>query len=440
MDFSIADASTTRKNLSLTFSADDVARAIDRAVAERRKTLTLPGFRTGKVPAGLIEKRFGDEIIPAATQQALDEALADVLKKEGLHPLSGVELDNPSGLFKRGEGYSCTMSFDVLPAIEFPAYEGLEVDQEKVVVDDADVDAIIDRLRTDLAELVDLPLARLPQDGDQVVVDYKGFDENGQALDDVQGQFPLVLGRKQALPDFENLVKTILPGEEKDGPVAFPADYAHKPLAGKTVTMHVKVISLKERKEPEINDELAKKAGAKDLAELRKQIAEHLENSKKQQVRSDAMQKLLDGLMAQVSVDLPQSLVDVRVRRAVAEHFARQSGDAAQPSEEERNAYADKVRPDIEQALRPQVFLMALARKENLDVKPEEVELQIYQMAMRSGQDYRKLSDAYRRAGLNNDLYDRLLADKAISLVYSKAKVHEVEPARAEGETAGADA
>ena len=141
------------------------------------------------------------------------------------------------------------------------------------------------------------------------------------------------------------------------------------------------------------------------------------------------MQKLLDGLLAQVSFDLPQSLVDVRVRRAVSEHFARQSGDAAQPSEEERTAYADKVRPDIEAALRPQVFLMALARKENLEAKPEEVELQIYQMAMRAGQDYHKLSEAYRRAGLTNDIHDRVLADKALSLIYSKAKVQEVEPA-----------
>ena len=439
MDFSVADASTTRKNVSLTFSADDVAKAIDRVVAERRKTLTLPGFRTGKVPAGLIEKRFGDELVPAATQQALDDALADVLKQTSLYPLSGVELDNPSGLFKRGEGYSCTMSFDVLPAIEFPVYEDLPVEQEKVVVDDADVDAILERLRTDTAELIDLPIARLPQDGDQAVVEYKGFDENGEALDDVQGQFPLVLGRKQALDDFENLVKTILPGEEKEGPVTFPADYAHKPLAGKTVTMRAKVISLKARKEPEIDDELAKKAGAKDLADLRKQIAEHLENTKKQQARSEAMQKLLDGLLAQVSFDLPQTLVETRVRRAVNEHFARQAADAAQPSDEERAAYADKVRPEIEQALRPQVFLMALARKENLEVKNEEVELQIYQMAMRAGQDYRKLSDAYRRAGLHNDIHDRVLADKAQALVYSKAKVQEVEPAGKATET-GADA
>ena len=115
--------------------------------------------------------------LTALWPNAARPSLAEVLKQTSLYPLSGVELDNPSGLFKRGEGYSCTMSFDVLPAIEFPTYEDLPVEQEKVVVDDTDVDAIVDRLRTDMAELVDLPIARLPQDGDQAVVEYKGFDE-----------------------------------------------------------------------------------------------------------------------------------------------------------------------------------------------------------------------------------------------------------------------
>jgi len=437
MDFTVTAPSGTRKTIALSFTADDVAAAIDKDVAERRRNLVLPGFRKGKVPAGIIEKRFGEEIMPAATQKALDDALAVALQKEKLFPLSAVDLDNPSGLFKRGSDYACTMSFDVLPDIDFPAYTGLAVEQPKVTFEDKETDELIARLREDIVDLKPLAIARLPQDGDLADVSYTGYNENHEPIPGVDGKFNVVLGKGQTLPDFETLVKSVLPGEEKEGPVAFPADYQQKDLAGKTITMKVKVNDLKERKELPLDDEFAKKAGSENMEKLREAIKEHLISNKRQTARGIAMRKLLDGLLEKApAFDVPAGLVESRLRRASAEYFSAMQKEGQAPDEKAVKDFRDNSRPAIERELRPQVFLMALARKEGLDVTNEEVEMQIYSMAARAGQDYRHMSEAYRRAGMTNEIYDRLLADKAMNFIYDKAEITEIEAAAAAQEDA----
>lgn len=427
MDFAVESVTPTRKKITLTLKAEDVNAAIDKIVADRAKTISLPGFRKGKVPHNVVEKRLGEEIYAAATQEALDSALSDALEQEKLHPLSGVDLDNGNAV-KRDEVFSCVMTFDVLPDIAFPNYVELPVNQDLVVLNEKDVDDIIEHLRSDMAEHHEITEARLPEDGDQVDVDYDGF-ENGEPVDDVKGtHFTLVLGQKQALPDFEAIVKTVKPGEEKEGTVNFPEDYGHKPLAGKAITMKVKVNSISSRILPVVDDAFALKAGAESLEKLRESIKEHVEASKKQQVRAEAMQALLDGLMQDLTFELPKTLVESRTRRLLSDRFGRLARTGAMPEEGEREKMEAEAKAQAEEDLKPQVFLMTLARKEGLDVHPQEVEMQIYSMAMRAGQDYQKVSDAYRRSGLVHEIHDRILADKGMDFIYSKAVITEVEP------------
>ncbi len=383
----------------------------------------MNGFRKGKVPSSTIEKLLGAEIFPAATQNALDKAFSDTMEKEGIHPLSAAEMEDTPAIFERGAAYACKLSFDVLPDIAFPVYEGLEVKQTKAAVKESEIEDVLARIRSDFAEISSQSSNRLPEEGDQVELHYKGFNENNAPIDQVEGDITIIIGKKQVIEDFEKLVKTTMPGEEKSGPVAFPEGYGHKDLAGKTITMRVNVKSVKARILPEVNDDLAKKAGLDSLEKLRGEIESNLASQKKQVARANAMKTLLDQLLKQVTFDLPAVLVNSRVRRAVNEHDSVIRHEGKEPD----GKYEEVVRPQIEEELRPQVFLMALARKENLEVKPQEIELQIYQMAMRSGQDYKKMSDLYHRAGLTNDIHDRLLADKALDLVYKKANVVEVD-------------
>ena len=150
------------------------------------------------------------------------------------------------------------------------------------------------------------------------------------------------------------------------------------------------------------------------------------------------MKKLIDGLLEKVSFEIPDSMLNARVERVVQEQamkLQRMGLDDLRQAQEEKREEAKK---EALETLRPQVFLMALAQKENITVNDQEVEMAIYGMAMRAQQDYKKVSEAYHKSGLIYELRDRILADKALEMVYSKAKINEV-PAVSLSEPKNAD-
>ena len=440
MEFVVEPLSSTRKQIVITLTADDVNAAINTAVSGFQKDLSLPGFRKGKVPASVVEKRFGEDVYVRATQDKVNALLQQLLKETNLVPVSSMEMDNHAA-FVRNTEFKCTIAFDVLPEIEFPNYDGLTVDQAKSDVSDGDIDEILTRLRNNFAELVEMTEDRLPMDGDTVDVDYSGVDEEGNAVADVQGEnFAVALGQGQALPDFEALVKTAKLGEEKTGPVSFPADYPHAPLAGKTITFTIKVNKIQTSQLPEVDEEFAKKVGQETVEKLKESIAEHITATKAQAARSEAMKTLVDGLLEKVTFDIPQSMIDARVERIINERSMRlqRMGMDDLRKDKATEELREEALKEAMPTLRPQVFLMALAQKENLTVTEQEVEMAIYGMAMRAQQDYQKVSEAYHKSGLIHELRDRVLADKAMELVYSKATINEV-PAKSLSEDEAAN-
>ena len=130
MEFVVENLSPTRKKIAFTLTADDVNAAINTAVKGFQKDLSLPGFRKGKVPASVVEKRFGEDVYARATQDEINGLLQKTLKESSLTPVSSMEMDNHDA-FARDTEFKCNVTFDVLPEIEFPNYEGLEVDQAK---------------------------------------------------------------------------------------------------------------------------------------------------------------------------------------------------------------------------------------------------------------------------------------------------------------------
>ena len=429
MECVVEAVSTTRKKLVVSLSAEEVNAALNASIAEYRKDLVLPGFRKGKVPASVIERRFGNDVASHAMEQKINAVVGKAIEDNKLTPLSGMEQDNHA--FIRNQDFNCTVAFDVLPDIDFPNYIGLPVEETRTVVTEEEKQAVIERLRENIAELVDVAEDRLPQDGDVIDVNYSGVDEAGQALDDVKGEhFSVTLGKGEALPDFEALVKTIKVGEEKSGPVVFPENYGHQPLAGKTVTFTILLNAIKQRNLPEVDEEFAKKVGSESLEKMEADLTETLTNNKKQTNRNAAMQKLLDNMMEGITVDIPESLLNSRISRILGEHSARleRMGKKLEELGEGADIIREEAKNEALATLRPHVFLMALGIREKLAVTNDDVNMAIYNMSIRVKQDYQKVREVYERSGLIYELRDRILADKAIEFVYSKAVVTEVDP------------
>ncbi len=427
MEYVIEDLSPIKKKINVTLDAAEVDAAIAAAVAMYRTSVQLDGYRKGKVPATLVEKRFQEQIYREAKQDLINVHINEVMQEGGFTPVSGIELEG--GDLTRGEALSYSFSFEVLPDFELPKYEGLEVELEKTVVEPSEVQEVIDRIRRDKSTLHPVEGKEPPKDGQVAVVSFEAF-ENGEPVEGIKAQnFELTLGEKQALEGFEELVKTIPFGGEGEGDVSFPADFINTELAGKTLRMKVTVHSVKERRLPELNDDLAKSMGVEGVDKLRENIEQSYRNSRDGLHRAAAQKKMLDGLLKMVDFPLPESMVDLSVKNLLADmqgRLERQGKNIASLGKTYEELRA-QVLPEAENITRAQVFLLRVAGREKLEVQDQEVDTYLYRSALRSGEDFHALKDAYVKSGMIFNLRDRLLADKGMEAMYAKAAIKEVE-------------
>lgn len=432
MEYKVEEISSVKKNVLVTVPVEEVDAALAAAIAMYRTTVNLDGFRKGKVPASIVEKRFRKEIYAEASQDLVNVHINEIMQALDATPLS--RIDFKGGELERGVQFEYSFSFETMPEFDLPEYEGFEVEQEKAVVDDKEVDEVINRIRRNMAELVPVAETRAGTDGDMVVLDFAAYDGE-EAIEGVSAEnFQLAVGDNQSLPDFEALVKTIPAGQEGEGLITFPEDFINPDFAGKSVTMKVKVHAIKERRLPELDDSLAQKAGGfESLAKMREAVVASYMQSREQLQKATAQKAMLDKLLKLVEFELPDSMVEMYVAnlledlRVKTERQGRSLESLGKTPEQLR----EEVLPEAQHIARSQIFLLRAGRKEGVEVSEQEVDGQLQQMAARTGQDFNAIKDHYVRNGLIFNLRDRMIADKAMDAIYAKANVTIVEPAPA---------
>jgi trigger factor len=428
VEYKIEETSPVTRKVNVTVSVDEVNAAVLATLALYRKSADIKGFRKGKAPSSLIESRFKSQIYSEATTDLVNYQLNEILSVEKITPLSRLSVD--SSEMVRDQEYAYSFTYEVAPKIDLPNYLGLDAEIDVPEVADAEVDAVVDRLRNSMAALADVDEKRNPKDGEVAVITFAAF-ENGEPLGDLRADnFHLHLGRGEALPVFEDIVKKLVPGETRTEPVDFPADFINTQLAGKTVDMRVTLKEIKVRNLPEASDELAAKAGYGSMERMREAIVKSTMDSRLSLHKSEAQKRLLDGLLKDVSFELPPSLVEENIDRMVEDLVQRleSRGKSVASLGKKPAELRDEFKPKAEDIVRSQIFLMAVADKESLTVEPQEVDAHLRRMAMQTRQDPEWLRSYYEEHNLMFALKDKLLADKAMEFIWSKAKVNEIPP------------
>jgi len=427
LEYTVTPISPVETQVNVTVPAEEASAALTAAVALYRTKADIKGFRKGKVPASLIESRFKKEITGEAANELVNAHINQIMGELSVAPLSRIDVGETT--LVKGEPMAYTFRFEHAPEFDLPDYKGLTIDQEEVKVADADIDAVIERLRRNLAEVTPISEDRQPADGDVVTVSFEAF-ENDQPIPGVRAEnFELTLGEGQALPDFEDLVKTVTAGDEGEGQMSFPADFVNTQLAGKSVTMKVAVHAIKERVLPEIDDEMAKKAGNfESVAKMREAITDSYTRSREDLHRAAAQKKLLDGLLDNIDFPLPPSAVKRQLAQMLEEYVTRleRQGKSLQSTGKTVEELEKELTPQAEEMVKAQIFLASVALKENLSVSPQELDAVFYRMASQSGQDVVQIKRYYEEANLLPIVRDRLLADKAADCIYAHAQVNTV--------------
>ena len=437
MAHSIEVVSPVSRKISVTVPAEEVNAALNAAAREVGASVTLPGFRKGKAPVSVIEKRFAGEVISRATESLVERRVADILKEEDIKPMS--RLDYEGGQIVRGQDLSFSFSFETLPDdVKLPEdLSALTVEMDSSEATEEEIEAFTKRLLKSTATLEEVKESRLPENGDIVTIDVDGQVDGksvpGMKVENYSIQLSEPKEGKE-LSELDNIIRSLHAGEEGDGTMVCPEDHIDESLRGKTVALHVKLNKISREILPELDEEFAKKVGFPDLATLQKMLADQANHNKAASARSEAEKKLLDSVLEGQDFPLPEAVVkyqQVEYENEIREYLGQQGLDKAAIDESLKNMEAE-TRKQAEERARVQVFLTALARREKLEVSAQEVDMQIMQMAREYKQDFRKLRDALYQNGAVNDIQDRMLISKAMSLLFDKAQ--KVAPAEAKAE------
>lgn len=436
MQYEVLEPTPVKRTVKIVTPPEEVNSALAVSIALYRKDAVIKGFRKGKVPSSIIEGMFKKKIYEEATNDLINCHINEVVNDMQAKPLSRIDVD--AGELARDQPFAYTISFEVPPQFELPAYEGIAVEQEKAQPSERDTQMIVDRIRNNMAEIIPVEEDRPAQEGDVVVVDFQA-SLDGRILDDFKAEnFQMELGQGQALPEFEAMIQGIRPGQGTESEITFPEDFLNEALAGKTVTMNVKLQEIKQKKLPEVNDELAKKAGNFDSVDkLLEAIETSYVETRSRVNKASAQKKILDSLTSQVDYPLPESMVNEQIDRMVQEmknrmeRMGKRVEALGKPLEEIR----EEFRSQAEGLAKSQLFLQAVAAKENMRVSPMEIDAFFKEMAQQTGQDFQGLKHFHEQNNLMPAVNDRILADKAMEFIYAKAQVTEVEPQRPENGT-----
>lgn len=438
MNVELNSISDTRKSLVVTLDQGEVAAERQAVIGEFVKQARLPGFRPGKAPVAMIERRFGKEIAEELQQKIVAKAYREGLEKQKLDVLNVVNVE--PGKIENGSGASITITVDVRPEFALPDYTGLATQVAPTDVSAEEVDAAIESMRGERAEFK--VTTRAAQKGDYVKLAYEGTIDGKSVVDlvpekQIYGKVPQtweeVEGEHEGIiPGLGKQLSGLSAGDKKNATVVFPVEFTAAPaLAGKTVIYAIEVQEIRERVLPPIDEEFLKSHQADSLDALKTSVGNNIKFQKEGRNRGEQRRQVSDALLGKLTFDAPESLVENETQ-AFLRQFIEQNMRRGVPQEQfekDKKELVENARKAAVNRVKLQLALAKIAEAEKLTVAEDDISNFIYREAMRTGQQPDKF---IKELGKNRDavrgIQQNILFDKAVDLLVSKATVSTIEP------------
>ncbi len=413
--------------LTVTIDKDTVNEKYNEVVKHYAKEAQVKGFRKGKVPFEIMERKFGDSLKWEATHQLLDESLRETLEEieEKPLPYSQPELDGEVEL-QKDEDFTFSVKYDVYPKIELGEYNGVEVEVDEIEITDEDMERELKNIQEQNAVVQEKSSGAVEQD-DIVTIDYWELDENDEPKDDTRREdFVFTVGTGYNLYKLDDDIIGMEAGAEKVVTKEFPDDYEHSELAGQTKKVGVKIKTIKQRELPELDDELAQDVSEKyeTLEDLKQDIRKRLEEAAENRMRDEKVQKILDKIVENSELELPGSMLDaeldqfwqefVQKFQAVPEQIEQMLAAQGMTKDD----FKQRWREDAEKRLSRRLVVQKILENEEIEVSDEEFDADIKEKAEASSMDLEQtreyieqnnMTEYLRREVRERKLYDQLI-------------------------------
>ena len=410
------------RRVDLAVAVADIEKEVQAQLKRMVRTAKVPGFRPGKAPLAMLERSHGPGIRYDVINEQVGRAFERVVTEANLR-VAGTPRLEPKTEGAPEDTLAFTATFEVYPEVAVPDLSSLSVNRAVIEITDAEVDRTIEVLRKQRVTYEPRE-GRAAEDGDRVTLDFAGTIDGVPFEGGKAESFPFVLGQGRMLPEFEAAAKGMKAGESKTFPLAFPADYGGKEVAGKTAEFAITIKEVAEPRLPEVDAEFAKSLGQAegDVAKLREDIRANIEREAKVRTQSRTKASVMDALAAAGAFDVPKALVesDTNSRIAAAREELKQRGV---PNADSVPIPAEAFSAESERRVRLGLLVSELVKQAQLQVKPEQVRARIEEFAQNYEQPAQVvsyyLSDRQRRA----EIEAIVLEDNVVSHVLEKAKV-----------------
>lgn len=420
-----------RRLLKIEVPTADVDKEFDLMAREYTRYARLPGFRPGKAPRQLVEKRFAAEIEQEVQKSLIPKAYREAIRTQSLQPVGLPEIKDVQ--FGRGKPLAFTAELETAPDFALPDYKGIPVTRMPVTVTDEDVDKAIQSLAAQRAELVDATGRGLAME-DFAVVNFSAVSD-GKPLAELAPAAKALAERKDLLllmspdafvPGFcEQLVGAMV-GEKRQVLVDFPADFQVAEIAGKKATYFVEVVGIKQRKLPPIDDALASSFG-KDLTldTLKAAIRADIQRERERAAQSDAKNQVVEYLLSRTTFDLPPAMLANETRHVIQDIVRENTmrGIAKETLVEKKDEIFQFASKSAADRLKASFILGRIASQEKVEVQPQEIELRILQLAQRYEIQPAKLRKQLEERGGLDEIHEELLVAKTLEMLVSTATV-----------------
>ncbi|MCC2614625.1 trigger factor [Aestuariibacter halophilus] len=427
MQVSVETTQGLERRLTITVPADSIDSAVKSRLQQLAKTQRINGFRPGKVPVSVLQKRYGQAVRQEVAGEAMQRNFYEAVMQEKLNPagMPTFELKND----KHGEDLEFVASFEVYPEPEVKDLDKIKIEKPVVEIQDKDLDAMMETLQKQHATWKEVK--RKAKKDDRVTISFVGSIDGEEFDGGKADDFPLELGKGRMIPGFEKPLVGAKAGEEVVAEVTFPEDYHAEALKGKDAKFDIKVTKVEGLSLPKVDEEFAKLFGIEDgnVDALKDEVRKNMQRELDQTLKAKLKEDVIAGLLEKNEVDLPQALIDQEIealRQQAKQRFSQQAGgNTANMPELPNELFADNAKRRVSVG----VLLGEVIKKNDLKVEDERVEALIESMAS-AYEDPQEVIEYYKS---NEELMQQMrnvaLEEQAVDWIASQAKVKEVKKA-----------
>ncbi|MBW1892846.1 MAG: trigger factor [Deltaproteobacteria bacterium] len=431
MQVTVEDKSSVKKVLHIEIPEQEVAKEIDSAFKELKKTAKVKGFRPGKVPRTVLERMFKKDVNADVAGKLIQSSFINAVKEKDIAFIGRPEINPPE--FNGKGPYKYDALVEVEPEVGALEYKDLPLKKTIYKVSDGEVNAQLEMLRKNLAKLEPIKEDRPAKEGDSVIIDYEGF-KDGEPFEETAKteNFTMKIDAGSISKDFDGQVKGMSPGEEKSFDVTFSKDYRNTTLAGLEISFKVTLKEIREEILPDLDDKFAGNFGSfKALDELKAEIVKNLEEGYAKRVDQEFNEQIFETLISQKEFELPDQMVEFELQGIIdeAERSFKMYNMTLEQIGKTRDDLAEQYRETAEKQVRRHIILSNLIQQENLELTDEELEKGFEDVAKSSGG---KVEEVKKQFEQNQNYIDNfkhaLLEKKMIELIISKGNIEEKEP------------